>query len=142
MIAIVALVLSTIPLQEPVFDCRGPGRRTTVTIEHGLVVYRHRSRGRGDIAIPATAGSQDVRQARNLFAAALSQIRFLGAGGWSYTVYSMPRNSRTGSHAVSGVMVRRGTATIADLGCRPWSDIDMSLLPQGVVEDDPDWNSM
>lgn len=138
---IIAALTAAQPVQEPLFDCMSKAGRTTVTIEHGLVVYRHRGHGGRDKVIAAAAGSTDVRRYTAQYASVLDQLRFI-EGRWSYTVYAMPANRSKGSSAVSGVVVRDGYRQVSDLTCRRYSPLRTDMIPGNLKEDGDDWTSM
>ena len=137
----IILLASMQPVQEPVFDCVSRAGRTTVAIEHGLVVYRHRGRTGRDKVVAAAPGSDEVRRYREQYAGTLEQLRFV-EGRWSYTVYGMPANRSKGSSAVSGVLVRDGRRPVADLSCRRYPPVHADMLAEPLVEDDGTWTAM
>lgn len=64
------------------------------------------------------------------------------AGPWSYTAYSMDANHRTGSSAVSGVVVRHGRRVATDLSCRSHATWHEDPVLDRLPEDDEDWSAM
>ena len=88
--------------------------------------------GRPELRLTGSAAAGDVHFMAQRYAGPEYQLRFSHAP-YSYVVYSMTANPVAGSHAVSGLVVMRGTTRIADLSCRRFaaftSTDDLLALP-------------
>jgi hypothetical protein len=115
-----------------VFACSVGKKAVSVTQDGGRFTYTFGAPGRADISIVGSAAQKNVFYREDRYAGMEHQLRFSN-GEYSYIVYNMEGNDRTGAAASSGLVVMKGTKTIADLPCARYTEFgvgfDYNTLP-------------
>lgn len=128
---------------ETLFQCNlGNGKAVSVTSEGDRLAYRYGAPRRAELTLAGSARSGNVRFWQERYASILSQVRFTN-GAYHYIVYSMGASEVAGSNAVSGIVVMRGTRTIARHACRRHAEFNGgSELLSGLPEDSETYSAM
>jgi hypothetical protein len=115
-----------------VFACSVGKKAVSVTEEGGRFTYMFGAPGKPDISIVGSAAQKNLFYREDRYAGMEHQLRFIN-GEYSYIVYNMEGNDRTGAAAISGLTVMKGTQTIADMPCKRYAEFgvgfDYSTLP-------------
>jgi hypothetical protein len=117
------------------FTCAIGARTVSVTAAGKNLIYRDGTGKDAGLTIIGSAAAKNIFQMSQLYAGMEYQLRFT-RGDVSYIVYSVEDNPQTGAAAISGLMVMRGTKTIADMSCAHWSEVtlpDNLTLPQDTA---------
>jgi len=122
----------------PIFSCAIGAKRVLVLKEGSRFVYHFGAPGRDELSIVGDPDKGNIFGFSQLYAGPETQIRFVN-GGYSFIVYSMEGNTRTGASAVSGLMVLNGGKAVSDASCAPYasldgSDDDFGRLPQDTED--------
>lgn len=99
-----------------VFACSLGRKSVSVTAAANRLTYRFGAPGHPELSIAASPGQGNVHKWSGRYAGMEHQLRFT-RGEYNYTVYSVNGNSVAGASAASGLVVTRGTRTIADMSC-------------------------
>lgn len=129
--------------QRTVFECiLRNGKTVRVTSQGGNVFYNYGRRDRPELSLRGSPRSGNVYFMRQRYAGPQMQLRFTN-GEYSYIVHAMEGNAHRDANAVSGLVVMRGTRTIADHSCRRYTDFKDSFdLLDSLPEDSEAYTAM
>lgn len=117
------------------FTCAIGAKTVSVTASGKNLIYHYGTAKNDEITIVGSPAAKNIFQMAQRYAGMEYQLRFTN-GDISYLVYSAEGNPQVGAAAISGLMVMRGTKTIADKSCAQWSDVtlpDDLSIPQDSV---------
>lgn len=120
---------------ETVFRCTlRNGKTVSITAQGGNLFYAYGTPRRAELSLRGSARSGNVFFWQQRYASILSQVRFT-RGDHHYILYSMGANGQTGSSAVSGLLVLRGSRRVSDHSCRRHAEFTggfdlLNRLPQ------------
>jgi hypothetical protein len=117
------------------FTCMIGTKTASVAAVGKNLIYRYGTAKKDEMTIVGSAAAKNVFQMAQRYAGMEYQLRFTNAGV-SYIVYSAEGNPQVGAAAISGLMVIRGTKTIADKSCAQWSELtlpDDLAIPQDTA---------
>ncbi len=119
------------------FTCMIGAKTVSVTTAGKNLIY-HYGTGtakKNEMTIVGSPAAKNIFQMAQRYAGMEYQLRFTN-GDISYLVYSAEGNPQVGAAAISGLMVMRGTKTIADKSCAQWFELtlpDDLSIPQDSV---------
>ena len=117
------------------FTCAIGAKTVSVTAAGKSLTYHYGTAQKDEITIVGSVAAKNVFEMSQRYAGMEYQLRFTNAGV-SYIVYSAEGNPQMGATAISGLMVLRGTKTVADKSCARWSEVtlpDDLTLPQDTA---------
>jgi uncharacterized protein YaiE (UPF0345 family) len=117
------------------FICAIGAKTVSVTAAGQNLIYHYGTAKKDEMTIVGSAAAKNVFQMAQRYAGMEYQLRFTNADV-SYIVYSAEGNPQVGAAAISGLMVMRGTKTIADKSCAQWSELrlpDDLSIPQDTA---------
>jgi hypothetical protein len=118
---------------QPIFSCMVGKKAVSVSSVGNQLIYRFGTLAKPEMSIIGDARSGNVLWMTQRYAGIEQQLRFKN-GEYSYALYSMEGNGRTGVNPVSGLVVFHGTKSIADIPCLKYTeftgDFDFSTLPE------------
>ena len=117
------------------FTCAIGAKTVSVTAAGKDLIYHYGTAKKDEMTIVGSAAAKNIFQMAQRYAGMEYQLRFTN-GDVSYLVYSAEGNPQVGAAAISGLMVMRGTKTIADKSCAQWSELtlpDDPAIPQDSV---------
>ena len=123
------------------FACSLGKKSVSVTAVGSRLSYQFGAPAKAEMAIIGSAGQGNVFYRSDRYAGMEYQIRFVN-GPYSYIVYSMEGNGRTGAAASSGLMVMKGTKTIADMPCLHYTEFAASFNYGKLPQDDESHSAM
>jgi hypothetical protein len=134
-----ALAQTTAP--QPVFACSLGKKSVSVTAQGDQLTYTFGTKAKTEMSIVGSADQKNVlyRQAR--YAGMEHQLRFVN-GDYSYIVYNMEGNGRSGASASSGLVVMKGTETVADMHCAHYAEFGLGFDLSSLPEDTDDYSAM
>jgi hypothetical protein len=95
------------------FKCAVGKKIVSVTRSGDRIMYHYGAAQADEITIIGTATSGNIFQMAQRYAGMEYQLRFT-KGDFSYTVYASEGNPQVGAHAISGLIVAKGTQQISD----------------------------
>lgn len=123
------------------FACRIGTHTVSVTDTGGQLSYRYGTAGKDEMRIVAATKSGKVFQMQQRFADPEYQLRFEN-GAYSYVVFSMEGNGRSGAQPVSGLVVMKGTKVLSNKFCSPYEDLTVPPSSEDVPEDSGTYSAM
>ncbi|WP_056610778.1 hypothetical protein [Sphingomonas sp. Root241] len=116
-----------------VFACSLGKKFVSVTAVGSTLTYRFGTPAKVEMAIIGSAARGNIFYRTDRYASAQYQLRFAN-GPYSYIVYSMGGNDRTGTKPVSGLVVMKGARRISDMSCVRQAEFstafDLNALPK------------
>ena len=120
-----------------VFACSLGRKSVSVTSVGNQLTYSFGTPGHTEISITGNGGQGNVLFREDRYANTEYQLRFM-KGEFSYIVYSMAASRVAGTAAVSGLTVRKGAKTVADMPCTRFTYLkpvfDYDSLPVDTEE--------
>lgn len=127
--------------QEKLFACSLGRKLISVTAVGSRLTYHFGTSAKEEMVIVGTPGQGNVFYRSDLYTGMEYQIRF-AKGLYSYVVYSMEGNDRTGMAATSGLTVMKGAKSIADMPCRRHTTFNTNFDYHTLPQDDEDHSAM
>ncbi len=123
------------------FACSLGKKSVSVTAVGSRLTYQFGTPAKVEMAIIGSAGQGNVFYRSDRYAGMEYQIRFAN-GSYSYIVYSIEGNGRTGAAVSSGLVVMKGTKTIADMPCLRYTEFGASFDYNALPQDDEAHSAM
>jgi hypothetical protein len=134
-----ALAQPTAP--QRVFACALGKKSVSVTAEGDRLTYTFGTAAKTEMSIVGSAALKNVWYREARYAGMEHQLRFVN-GDYSYIVYNMEGNGRSGASASSGLVVMKGKETVADMPCAHYAEFGLSFDLRALPEDTDDYSAM
>jgi hypothetical protein len=139
--AAIACVVAPVQAQAAplsVFACSLGKKTVSVTAEGNQLTYVFGTPGHPDISIVGRSDKKNVLYREDRYAGMEHQLRFVN-GDYSYMVYNMEGNGNTGVKPVSGLIVMKGSKTIADMSCTHYAEFATGFNYESLPQDTVQW---
>jgi hypothetical protein len=123
------------------FTCSVGNKTVSVTAVGGQLTYHYGTHVKEEMSITGTAKSGNIFWLTQRYAGMEYQMRFKN-GDFSYIVYNSEGNGNVGAAATSGLVVMKGTKTIADKSCTRYSEFSASYDFDTLPEDTDAYSAM
>jgi len=126
---------------QPVFACSLGKKSVSVTAEGVRLTYIFGTAAKTEMSIVGSAALKNVWYREARYAGMEHQLRFAN-GDYSYIVYNMEGNGRSGASASSGLVVMKGKETVADMPCAHYAEFGTGFDLRALPEDTDDYSAM
>jgi hypothetical protein len=123
------------------FTCSVGNKTVSVTTVGDQLTYHYGTQAKEEMSITGTAKSGNIFWLTQRFAGIENQMRFK-SGDFSYIVYDSEGNGNVGAAATSGLVVMKGTKTIADKSCAKYTEFSASYDFNTLPEDTDAYSAM
>lgn len=124
-----------------IFSCVVGGKIVSVNAIGKQLIYRFGPPAKAEMSIIGDARTGNVFWMTQRYTGMEYQLRFTN-GPYSYILYSMEGNGRTGANAVSGLVVMKGTKSIAEKSCEKYTEFNPNFDFASLPEDSETYSAM